>query len=97
MLTGALIMTILLPAQIATHPGSGAAFGPFFVVGAFVDCAKILGLPKFRLRDKNGNPYLQDKAMSQEPLAQILSNANIVVSELEVSRRKKYIQSYVKR
>ena len=90
-------MTILLPAQIAAYPSSGAAFEPFFVVGAFVDCAKILGLPKFRLRDKNGNPYLPDKAMSQEPMAQILANANIVVSELEASRRKKYIQSYVKR
>ena len=77
-------MTILLPAQIATQPGSGAAFEPFFVVGAFVDCAKILGLPKLRLRDKNGNPYLPDKAMSQEPLAQILSSANIVISELEI-------------
>jgi hypothetical protein len=97
MLIGALIMTILLPAQIVTHPGSGATFEPFFVVGAYVDCAKILGLPKFRLRDKNGNPHLPDKAMSQEPMAQILANANIVVPELEVSRRKKYIQSYIKR
>lgn len=97
MLSSALLMTILLPAQIATHSPSGTKIEPFFLIGAFVDCAKILGLPRFKLRDRNGNPYIPDKAAQQEPLAQILANANIVVSELEVSKRKKYIQSYVKR
>jgi hypothetical protein len=97
MVFSALMMTVLLPAQIAAYSGPEAKYQPFFVVGSFVDCAKILGLPKFRLRDGNGNPYLPDKALLQEPLAQILAAANIVISEAEVSKRKKYIQSYVRK
>lgn len=90
MLSSALLMTILLPAQIATLSPPDTKIKPFFLVGAFVDCAKILGLPRFKLRGHNGNSYIPDKAMQQEPLAQILASANIVVSELEVSKRKKY-------
>lgn len=97
MLSSALLMTILLPTQIATISPPGTKIEPFFLASAFVDCAKILGLPRFKLRDHNGNPYIPDKAMQQEPLAQILANANLTVSELEVSKRKKYIQSYIKR
>lgn len=97
MISGVVLMTLLLPVQIASFSPAKRKFEPFFVVGAFVDCAKILGIPKFRLRDANGNPYLPDRVLLQEPLAQVLSSANVVISEAEVSKRKKYIQTYVKR
>lgn len=97
MISGVVLMTLLLPAQIATFSPEKGRLESFFVVGAFVDCAKILGFPKLRLRDANGNPYLPDKVLLQEPLAQVLAGANVVISEAEVSRRKKYIQTYIKR
>ena len=66
------------------------------VVAAYVDASKILGLPKFRLRDRNGNPYLPDKTLLQEPLAIVHDSAGIVFMG-EVNKRKAYIQSYVRR
>lgn len=90
-------MTVLIPLQIAQYSGNHTRFNPLFVVGAFLDCAQILGLPKFKLRDSHGNPYLADKAMLQEPLATIYADAHIVISEVSLSQRKKYILSYVRR
>ena len=83
-------MTLVLPLQIASYSGVGGRFNPFFVTGTFVDCAQILGLPKFKLRDSSGNPYLPDKALLQEPLSSSSSVSR-------VSKRKKYIMSYVRR
>ena len=90
-------MTLVLPLQIASHSGETGQFNPFFIAGSFVDCAQILGLPKFKLRDSSGNPYLPDKALLQEPLAMVYASADIVISEAAVSKRKKYIMSYVRR
>ena len=70
--------------------------GTPLAVAAFVDTAKILGLPKFRLRDSSGNPYLPDKALLQEPLATVNDHAGIIFTG-EVNKRKAYIRSYVKR
>jgi len=97
MISGAVLMTLVLPLQIASHSGGTGQFKPFFVTSSFVDCAQILGLPKFKLRDSNGNPYLPDKALLQEPLAMVYASADIVISEAALSKRKKYIMSYVRR
>ncbi len=96
MIFGVILMTVLLPLQIQVHDHHRHRVNPFFAVGAFVDCAKILGLPKFRLRDSNGNPYLSDRAMTQEPMALVHEGAGIALAG-EVSKRKAYILSYVRR
>ena len=97
MISSVVLMTLVLPLQIAFHPGGSRHFNPFFITGSFVDCAQILGLPKFKLRDSKGNPYLADKALAQEPMAMIYDSSYFVVSEAAVSKRKKYIMSYVRR
>ncbi len=97
MISSAVLMTLVLPLQIASHSGGTGQFNPFFITSSFVDCAQILGLPKFKLRDSSGNPYLPDKALLQEPLAMVYASADIVISEAAVSKRKKYIISYVRR
>jgi hypothetical protein len=96
MISSAVLMTLVLPLQIASHSGGTGQFKPFFVTRSFVDCAQILGLPKFKLRDSSGNPYLPDKALLQEPLATVHENAGIIFLS-EVNKRKAYILSYVKR
>lgn len=96
MIFGVILITILLPLQIQVHDHHRHRISPFFMVGAFVDCAKILGLPKFRLRDSNGNPYLSDKVMMQEPMALVHEGAGIALTG-EVNKRKAYILSYVRR
>jgi hypothetical protein len=97
MIASAILMTLVLPLQIAMYPGGKGQFKPFFVTSSFVDCAQILGFPKFKLRDANGNPYIPDKVLAQEPMAMIYSSSHFVVSEVAVSNRKKYIMSYVRR
>lgn len=96
MIFGVILMTVLLPLQIQVHDHNGHRVNPFFAVGAFVDCAKILGLPKFRLRDSRGNPYSPDKAMRQEPMALVHEGAGIALTS-QVSKRKAYILSYLHR
>jgi hypothetical protein len=96
MLTSALILVTLIPLQV---PPSGKSTIPLnrpLAVAVFVDTAKILGLPKFRLRDSNGNSYLPDKALLQEPLATVYDHAGVNFTS-EVNRRKAYISSYLRR
>ena len=96
MLTSALVLITLLPLQVSPSGKSSIPLNRPLAVAAFVDSAKILGLPKFKLRDSNGNPYLPDKALLQEPLATVHDQAGIgFVSEM--SKRKAYIVSYVRR
>jgi len=97
MLTSALVLMTLLPMQISPSGRVPVFLSKPLAVAAFIDSAKILGLPKFRLRDSNGNLYLPDKVLLQEPLAIIYANADIVISEAALSQRKKYIASYVRR
>jgi hypothetical protein len=89
-----LVFIALLPLQISPAGQSPVPISKPLAVAAIVDTAKILGLPKFRLRDSNGNPYFANKAMLQEPLAAI-DHAGVVFP-IEVNRRKTYIQSYVR-
>ena len=91
-----LVLITLLPLQISPSGQSPLPISKPLAVAAFVDTAKILGLPKFRLRDGKGNPYLPDKALLQEPLATIYDHADIVFVS-EVSKRKAYILAYVRR
>ena len=96
MLTSALVLITLIPLQVSPSGKSVVSFSTPLAVAAFVDTAKILGLPKFRLRDSNGNPYLPDKALLQEPLATVHDQAGIVFTS-EVNKRKAYIRMYVRR
>jgi hypothetical protein len=96
MISGVILMTIWLPLQAANHEHEVHKVSPFFLVGAFVDCAQILGLPKFRLRDSHGNPYFADKALLQEPLAIVHDQAGSMFTS-ELNKQKTYIRSYVRR
>lgn len=96
MLTSALVLITLMPLQVSPGGHSSISLGTPLTVVAFVDAARILGLPKFRLRDSNGNPYQPDKALLQEPLATVYDHAGIVFTS-EVNKRKAYIRSYVRR
>jgi len=91
MLTSALVVMTLLPFQISPRGGPATFLDHPISVAVFIDTAKILGLPKFRIRDGNGNPYLPGKEAMRESLA--------LGTELksEISQRKAYILSYVRR
>jgi hypothetical protein len=97
MISGVVLMTLLLPAQIAAYSSPERGVRPLFVVGAFVDSARILGLPKFRLRDSKGGLFMADKVLLQESLALIHREAGVLASELDSSKRKLYILAYLKR
>ena len=96
MLTSALVLITLIPLQVSPCGKSMISLNAPLAVAVFVDIAKILGLPKFRLRDSGGNPYLPDKVLLQEPLAIVHDQAGIIVTT-EVNKRKAYIRSYVRR
>lgn len=96
MLISAYVLITLMPLQVSPTGKSGVPLGTPLAVAAYVDASRILGLPKFRLRDSNGNPYLPDKALLQEPLAVIHESAGITFLA-EVNKRKAYILSYVRR
>lgn len=85
-----------MPLQISPSGKSIQSIGKPMAVAVYVDASKILGLPKFRLRDSNGNPYLPEKTLLQEPLA-ILNDSAGVIFPAETNKRKAYIQAYVRR
>ena len=90
-----LVFITLIPLQVSPVGKSTVPLSKPLAVAAYVDAAKILGLPKFKLRDGNGNPYLPEKTMLQEPLAMVHDSAGIIFTS-EVNKRKAYIQSYVR-
>jgi len=93
-----LILITFLPLQVSPSGKSTLPLSRPLAVAAFIDTAKILGLPKMRLRDSNGNLYIPHKVMMNEPYALVHQSAGMPmpnVSDLTV--RKAYIQSYVKR
>lgn len=96
MISGVILMAIVLPMQVAIHADSTVKPNPFFMVGAFVDCAQILGLPKFRLRDSNGSLYRADKVLAQESLAAVNTSAGIS-PQGELNQKMRYIQTYVRK
>lgn len=96
MLTSALVIFTILPLQACPSGQEPLPLSKPLAVAAFIDAAKILGLPKFKLRDDNGNPYLSEKTLLQEPLAHLQDIAGITLAS-EISKRKAYIASYVRR
>ena len=91
-----LVFMTLMPLQVSPSGNSPAPISRPLVVAAFVDSAKILGLPKFKLRDAKGNLYFPYKAMTQEPLAIVQQHAGMPIVN-DVTIRKAYINSYVRR
>ncbi|ANJ00006.1 hypothetical protein A8O14_07930 [Polynucleobacter wuianus] len=96
MLTSALVLITMLPLQVSPSGKDAIPFNRPLAVAVFVDSAKILGLPKFKLRDSNGNRYRPEKNLIQEPLAVLQQNAGLINASNE-NLRKSYIQSYVRR
>ena len=92
----ALVLITFMPLQVSPSGKSTVPISRPLAVAAFVDSARILGLPKLKLRDSNGNIYIAQKAMMQEPFAIVHQHAGMpMVSDVTI--RKAYIQSYVKR
>ena len=96
MLTSALVIITMLPFQVSPSGKNAAPLNQPLAVAVLVDSAKILGLPKFKLRDSNGNRYQPEKTLMQEPMALLQQNAGVLYSSQD-SLRKAYIQTYVKR
>ena len=96
MLTSASVLISLLPLLVSPSGQSSVPISKPLAVAAFVDSAKILGLPKFKLRDSKGNLYQPDKTLLQEPLAHIQDSAGMTLIN-QISTRKAYIASYVRR
>ena len=91
-----LVFITLIPLQVSPTGNSTVPISKPLAVAAFVDSAKILGLPKFKLRDAKGNLYLPYRAMLQEPYAMVHQHAGVPMVS-EVTMRKAYINSYVRR
>jgi hypothetical protein len=91
-----LVFITFLPLQVSPSGNSTVPLSRPLAVAAFVDGAKILGLPKFKLRDARGNLYSPYKAMLHEPYAQVHQYAGVPMVS-DITLRKAYIQSYTKR
>lgn len=91
-----LILITLMPLQVSPTGKSLAPLNRPLAVAAFVDSAKILGLPKFKLRDSNGNMHSQYRVMMHEPYAIVHQHAGQQMVG-EVTARKAYISAYVRR
>ena len=92
----ALIFISLMPLQVSPSGQSTVPISRPLAVAAFIDSAKILGLPKFKLRDSSGNLYSPYKTMMHESAAIVQQQAGMpMVSDLTL--RKAYINSYVRR
>ena len=96
MLTSAFVLITILPLQASPAGATPISLNKPLAVATFVDSARILGLPKLKLRDSNGNPYLPEKTLLQEPLANIQDSAGMTLRS-DINKRKAYIASYVRR
>jgi len=91
-----LVFVTFMPLQVSPGGNSPVPISKPLAVAAFVDSAKILGLPRLKLRDDKGNLYSPYKTMMHEPYALVHQHAGMpMVSELTI--RKAYINSYVRR
>ena len=96
MLISALVLITILPLQVSPSGKNAISLNRPLAVAVFLDSAKILGLPKFKLRDSSGNRYQPEKNLMQEPLAVLQQIAGLINAGNE-NLRKSYIQSYVRR
>lgn len=90
----AFVFITLMPLQVSPRGKSTVPLNRPIAVAALVDSARILGLPKFKLRDSNGNPYIKDKALVYEPSV-VHEHAGVDYTKV-VNQRKAYILSYVR-
>jgi len=91
-----LVFMTLMPLQVSPSGNSTVPISRPLAVAAFIDSAKILGLPKFKLRDDKGNLYSPYKTMMYEPLALVQQHAGVPMVS-EITMRKAYINSYMRR
>jgi len=91
-----LIFITIMPLQVSPSSHSPVPITRPLALAAFVDSARIIGLPKFKLRDVKGNLYYPHKAMLQEPSAIVQQHAGMPMVS-NVTARKAYINSYVRR
>jgi hypothetical protein len=95
MLTSALLIATILPFEITPKEAIAPSLVRPVTVAAFVDTAKILGLPRLKLRDSNGNRYIPNKAMAFEPAA--LVNQQALTASEKTNPRRAFIQGYLKK
>jgi hypothetical protein len=95
MLTSALLLSTILPFEVTPKDALAPSLARPVTVAAFVDSAKILGLPRLKLRDAIGNRYIPNKAMMFEPTALVHQQAGTAGER--VNPRRDFIQGYLKR
>jgi hypothetical protein len=95
MLTSAFLLATILPFEVTPRDAIAPSLTRPVTVAAFVDSAKILGLPRLKLRDSSGNRYIPNKAMLFEPAALVREQAGTVGEK--INPRKAFIQGYLKR
>jgi hypothetical protein len=95
MLTSALLLATILPFEVTPKDAIAPSLARPVMVAAFVDSAKILGLPRLKLRDSSGNRYIPNKAMLFEPAALVHQQAGTVGER--INPRRAFIQGYLKR
>jgi hypothetical protein len=95
MLTSALLLATVLPFEVTPKDAIAPSLARPVMVAAFVDSAKILGLPRLKLRDASGNRYIPNKAMLFEPAALLHQQAGTVGEQ--INPRRAFIQGYLKR
>ena len=96
MLTSALVLFTLMPLQVSPSGADMLPLNKPLAVAAFIDSAQILGLPKFRLRDSNGNLYYANRSQLQEPAAILYRDSGMMLVSHQ-TRRKAYINAYIRR
>jgi hypothetical protein len=95
MLTSAFLLATILPFEVTPRDAIAPSLNRPVTVAAFVDSAKIMGLPRLKLRDSSGNRYIPNKAMLFEPAALIHEQAGTVGES--INPRKAFIQGYLRR
>jgi hypothetical protein len=95
MLTSALVLITILPLQLSPSGRNVIPLNRPLAVSVFVDSAKIIGLPRLKLRDSKGNRYIPNKAMMFEPAALVHQQAGTAGER--INPRRAFIQGYLKR
>ncbi|CAM3680665.1 hypothetical protein POAN111098_01725 [Polynucleobacter antarcticus] len=85
-----------MPLQISPSGDYATVLNRPLAVAAVVDSAQILGLPKLRLRDSRGNPYIANQSVLYESAFVLNRDAGVLIVSNQ-ARRKAFIQSYVRR
>lgn len=94
MLTSALLLATILPFEVTPKDAIPPYLDRPITVAAFVDSAKILGLPRLKLRDASGNRYIPNKAMLFEPAALLHQQAGTAGEK--INPRRAFIQGYLR-